>query len=148
MTLQFKAIQSICFTYILRLVQVTSKTVYSEEDYSLLKETVTSKNLINIIKLKLVCQNVGRRWWVLPKIRKGIDQSKMKYYILHRIIKIITNYTWKKYKIQINTKLQLKIDILISISMYAAHLVLTLCYILFLINILLIPYTNMYKILL
>lgn len=62
MTLQFKAIQSICFTYILRLVQVTSKTVYSEEDYSLLKETVTSKNLINIIKLKLVCQNVGRRW--------------------------------------------------------------------------------------
>lgn len=148
MTLQFKAIQSICFTYILRLVQVTSKTVYSEEDYSLLKETVTSKNLINIIKLKLVCQNVGRRWWVLPKIRKGIDQSKMKYYILHRIIKIITNYTWKKYKIQINTKLQLKIDILISISMYAAHLVLTLCYILFLINILLIPYTHMYKILL
>lgn len=85
---------------------------------------------------------------MLPKIRKGIDQSKMKYYILHRIIKIITNYTWKKYKIQINTKLQLKIDILISISMYAAHLVLTLCYILFLINILLIPYTHMYKILL
>lgn len=80
---------STCFALILSLVQVKSIKWFSpfEEVYSLFRETESQATYLNnVTKHKSSCQNVGRRWWVLQRFRKGTEQSGMEHYSLHKII--------------------------------------------------------------